>query len=200
MSFRWIWFIASRYLFHRQKKSPSPVFSILGIATGVFALIVIIAVMNGFQLSFIESIIEISSYHLRVGLLPDDAMEEARAALLNIPETEAVVPFQEFQAIVRGRRGGQHAAMVRGLPANAYMLDGGMAKRLEFEDGHFNQADPENVLIGAELARRLGVSIGGEVNLYSISSIFADDDSGAAARTFIVTGIFRTGYYEYDTA
>jgi lipoprotein-releasing system permease protein len=200
MSFRWIWFIASRYLFHKQKKSPSPVFSILGIATGVFALIVIIAVMNGFQLSFIESIIEISSYHLRVGGLPDDTIEGARAALLNISEIEAVVPFQEFQAIARGRRGSQNAAMVRGVPANAPMLDNAMARRLVFEDGFFDLGDADNALIGAELARRLGVKIGGEINLYSIPSIFADDDSNAAARTFIVTGIFRTGYYEYDTA
>ncbi|MDR0494884.1 MAG: ABC transporter permease [Treponema sp.] len=199
MSYRWIWFIASRYLFHKQKKKPSSVLSVLGIATGVFALIVIIAVMNGFQLSFIESIIEISSYHLRVGRLPEDALEEGKAAILNISEVEAAVPFREFQAIVRGRRGGQQAAMIRGIPADAPALDAAMSGRLEFEEGSFNLDGLDKALIGAELARRLGLRIGGEINLYSIPSIFADDDAHTAARTFTVTGIFRTGYYEYDT-
>jgi lipoprotein-releasing system permease protein len=45
----------------------------------------------------------------------------------------------------------------------------------------------------------MGVKTGSEINLYAVPSIFADDDSGAAEQTFMVTGIFRTGYYEYDT-
>jgi lipoprotein-releasing system permease protein len=61
---KWIWFVASRYIF--KGRFNSPVLSVLGIAVGVLALIVIIAVMNGFQLGFIESILEISSYHLRL--------------------------------------------------------------------------------------------------------------------------------------
>jgi len=206
MSFRWIWFIAARYIFRKQKKSPSPVFSILGIATGVFALIVIIAVMNGFQLGFIESILEISSYHLRVGPFAGPA-DDPEAVLLG-PGVEAVVPFLEFQGLVRGRRGGQQAALVRGLPANAPALDAGMAGRLEFEEGFFNLDDERNVLLGTELARRLGVKSGDEITLFSIPSIFSaandeiDDetDEEAGLKTFSVTGVFRTGFYEYDTS
>jgi len=205
MNFRWIWFIAARYIFRKQKKSPSPVFSILGIATGVFALIVIIAVMNGFQLGFIESILEISSYHLRVGSLTSAGAEEAAAVpadvLLTVPGVEAAVPFQEFQALVRGRRGGQQAAVVRGLPANVLVQDAVMAGRLVFEEGSFDLNDKRNVLLGAELARRLGVKAGEEITLFSIPSIFsaADDDDEAGLLTFIITGVFRTGFYEYDT-
>ena len=40
--------------------------SVAGIAVGVMTLTVVLAVMNGFQLGFIESIVEISSYHLQV--------------------------------------------------------------------------------------------------------------------------------------
>ena len=58
---RWIGFVALRYVSRGRKNSPSPIFSVLGIATGVLALMVIISVMNGFQLGFIESILEISS-------------------------------------------------------------------------------------------------------------------------------------------
>ena len=223
MNFRWIWFIAARYIFHKQKKSPSPVFSILGIATGVFALIVIIAVMNGFQLGFIESILEISSYHLRVGPIDEiaanignlpptlprlrgtaAAAEEAGAVVLTVPGIKAAVPFQEFQALIRGNRGGQHAAMVRGLPPDALARDTVMAGRLEFEEGYFDLNGKRGALVGAELARRLGTGVGDEITLFSIPSIFSsadDEDSGegAGALPLSVTGVFRTGFYEYDT-
>jgi len=199
MSVRWIWFIAARSVFRRQKKSPSPVLSVLGIAVGVFALIVIIAVMNGFQLGFIESILEISSYHLRIGPLPADKIEEAGEALLAVPGVQAVVPFREFQALIRGRRGGQQAALVRGLPADAPARDALMAARLEFEEGFFDLGNERKVLLGAELARRLGVRTGSEINLYSIPALFEGSDEYASLRPFTVAGLFRTGFYEYDT-
>jgi len=199
MNFRWIWFIAVRSVFRRQKKSPSPILSVLGIAVGVFALIVIIAVMNGFQLGFIESILEISSYHLRIGPLPADKIEKEGAVLLTVPGVQAAVPFREFQALIRGRRGGQQAALVRGLPADAPARDTAMAARLEFEEGFFNLNNERNVLLGAELARRLGVRTGDEISLYSIPALFEDSDEYTGLRTFTVTGLFRTGFYEYDT-
>jgi len=199
MKLGWIWFIAVRSVFRRQKKSPSPVLSVLGIAVGVFALIVIIAVMNGFQLGFIESILEISSYHLRVGPLPAGKAEETGAVLLAVPGVQAAVPFREFQALVRGRRTGQQAALVRGLPADAPARDTAMAARLEFEEGSFDLGNERNVLLGAELARRLGVKTGNEISLYSIPALFEASGDYTGLRTFTVTGMFRTGFYEYDT-
>ncbi|GHU54018.1 hypothetical protein FACS189496_5590 [Bacilli bacterium] len=48
-SLGWIGFVASRYVRRGRQNSPSPILAILGIATGVLALIIILAVMNGFQ-------------------------------------------------------------------------------------------------------------------------------------------------------
>ena len=203
MRFKWIVFVAARYIFHPQKKSPSPVLSILGIGTGVFALIVIIAVMNGFQLGFIESILEISSYHLRVGNLDAETNEQARPLLLEVPGIEAVIPFREVQALARGKRGGQQAALVRGIPPDAAALDSAMAARLDFQDGFFDLSGGESALIGTELARRLGLRKGDEISLFSIPSIFSaadSDDEGGGLRVFTVTGVFRTGFYECDTS
>jgi lipoprotein-releasing system permease protein len=202
LSFRWIWFIASRFIFRKQGKNPSPVLSILGIAIGVFALIVIITVMNGFQLGFIESILEVSSYHMRAGPLSYDVAENAGAAVTEFPEVAAAVPFREFQALLRGRRGGQQSAIVRGLPPDALKRDSAMAARLVFEEGSFDLSAGRNILLGAELARRMGTSIGSEVSLFSIPSIFSaasdEENEDASLQVFTVKGIFRTGYYEYD--
>jgi lipoprotein-releasing system permease protein len=196
----WIWFIAARYVFRKRNKSPAPVLSILGIATGVLALIVILAVMNGFQLGFIESILEISSYHLRIGQIPEEDIGDAAKAVLSVPGVKAAVPFLDFQGLVQGRRGGQHAAIVRGLPENALDLDTAMAGRLVFEEGSFGFESKNDALLGAELARRLGVRLGDNITLFSIPSLFNPSDNSSGLKIFTVTGIFRTGFYEYDTS
>jgi lipoprotein-releasing system permease protein len=208
----WIWFVAARYIFRRRGDSPSPVLAVLGIAVGVLALIVILAVMNGFQLSFIESIVELSSYHLRLELPGAEHIAEARNILSGVPGVGAMVPFREFQGLVRGKRGGQQAALVRGLPPDAPENDPALAVRLEFEEGAFRLADRSAALLGSELARRLGVRVGDEITVFSIAGLFAGGDAvaadetgganetgGAGAETFVVGGLFRTGYYDYDT-
>jgi lipoprotein-releasing system permease protein len=205
MNFKWIWFIAARYIFRKRKKSPAPVLSILGIAVGVLALIVILAVMNGFQLGFIESILEISSYHLRIGPVDGKDIDDARKAVLTLPGIKAAMPFREFHGLVQGKRGGQQAAIVRGVSPNAPEMDSGLAGRLSFEEGFFDLKNKNDALLGAELARRLGLRIGDEITLFSIPSIFNTPSKEGASggdglQNFIVTGIFRTGFYEYDTS
>jgi lipoprotein-releasing system permease protein len=195
----WIGFVASRYVGRSRGNSPSPVFAIRGIATGVLALTVIIAVMNGFQLGFIESILEISSYHVRVSGLPPDEAGPLADRLMGgeIPALTAAVPFREFQALIRGSRSIQRGLLIRALPPDALEKDRGMASRLEFEAGAFNLGGSRSILLGAELARSLGIRLGDRITLFSV-----DDVLGGAAElnAFTVTGIFRTGYYDYDMA
>jgi lipoprotein-releasing system permease protein len=190
----WILFVASRYIF--KGRSSSPVLAVLGIAVGVLALIVIIAVMNGFQLGFIESILEVSSFHLRVESFDKDKIDELQKIMLGIHGVKAVVPFKEYQAIARGKRTNQQAVLVRGLGENALEIDKAMESKLEFENGSFDISNNKNILLGSELAYRLGLSIGDEINLFSLTGILSQDDGSSFNGK--VTGIFRTGYYEYD--
>ena len=210
-NFGWIWRVASRYIFRRQKKTPLAALPALGIATGVLALIVIISVMNGFQLGFIESILEISSHHIRVEPVAMEKTPRAMEALLAIPGIGAALPFREFQGIARGRILGQQAALVRGVPANAPELDPGMAARLDFEWGSFDLSCGRGALVGAELAGRLGARLGDEITIFSIPSIFAigegaagvgaaggEAEGEAGSRSFVVRGIFRSGFFQFD--
>jgi len=193
---KWVLFIASRYIF--KGRSNSPILAILGIAFGVLALIVIIGVMNGFQLGFIESIIEISSYHLRIESVPLDLIARAHDEIMTVPGVKAAVPFCEFQALAKGRRSGQQAVVARGVPENVLDTDKSMEAKLEFEDGFFDISGHDSVLLGTELARRLGViGVGDRVTLFSITGILSAQD-GSGLDELTVTGIFRTGFYEYD--
>jgi lipoprotein-releasing system permease protein len=169
----------------------------LGIGTGVLALTVIIAVMNGFQLGFIESILEVSSFHIRVENFsaPADGVFEER--LLRLPGVSSALPFRELQGMIRGSRGTLQAAVIRGLPVDAPERDPGLAARLEFERGGFDMASPDSILLGSELAQRLGLRIGDELTLISLSGLFPEDAAAGESR-FVLTGTFRTGFYEYD--
>lgn len=193
----WILFVASRYIF--KGRNSSPVLAVLGIATGVLALIVIIAVMNGFQLGFIESILEISSYHLRLEAFPEEKINEIQKLMLSIPGITAAVPFKEYQAVIGGQRAARQTVLVRGLNADVCEIDKKMNSRFDFEEGYFDISNNRNILLGAELARRLGLFTGDEISIYSISGILSAEEEGGGIDTFKVTGIFRTGYYEYDS-
>jgi len=194
----WTLFVASRYIF--KGRSNSPVLAVLCIATGVLALIVIIAVMNGFQLGFIESILEISSYHIRLESFSEENTGALKDIALSVPGVKAAVPFREFQALAKGRRSAQQAVLVRGLEKNALETDEAMGSRLDFEEGSFDITEPGFLLMGAELARRLSLGIGDEVTLFSLTGILSAQEEESGFDTFVIKGIFRTGYYEYDSS
>ena len=190
----WVLFVAFRYIF--KGRSSSPVLAVLGIAVGVLALIVIIAVMNGFQLGFIESILEVSSFHLRIESFDQKNIKEVREIVFGIPGVRAAVPFKEYQAIAKGKRLTQQAVLIRGLGENTLEIDKAMNSKLNFEDGYFDLSNNKNILLGSELAYRLGVFVGDEVTLFSLTGILSQE--AGSSFNGIVTGIFRTGYYEYD--
>jgi lipoprotein-releasing system permease protein len=190
----------------------------LGIAVGVLALTVIISVMNGFQLGFIESILEISSYYLRIeGAPPGKAGEDLARRTAEVPGVTAVIPFREVQALLRSEVG-QQAAVIRGLSPQVLAADPALGKRLEFEAGSFDLAERGSILIGAELARRLHAGLGDEITLISISSAGGlgggpgvaldpagedppadpEHDPQSLNSPFVIKGIFRSGFYEYD--
>lgn len=68
MKLSWILFIARRYFRVKRKTSgiASSFIAVGGLTVGVMALIAVLSVMNGFQLGFIDDILEISSFHLRL--------------------------------------------------------------------------------------------------------------------------------------
>ena len=193
----WVSFIALRYISKGRKTSPAPVFAVLGIATGVLALIVIIAVMNGFQLSFIESILEISSAHIRLeGNIEEDEFYALAERLRSLPDIASVLPFREYNLLIRGRASNPRGVLVRAVNPDALTNDPGLAGKLEMESGYFDLYDPYSIVLGAELARHLFVSLGDEVHLLSIAGGIGGD--GDPDTLYRVTGIFRSGFYEFD--
>ncbi len=199
MNIRFIFFVAVRYLKERKrsKKIASSFLSIIGLAVGIMTLIAVLAVMNGFQLSFIEPIIEIVSYHIQVKSA--DGSELDADTLQNIEELEnvdAVVPFFELQTIADSKE----ACIIRGIPLDAVERDSGFAGsfNLLFDIPDRRYIEEENtVILGILLARKLHVQLGDKVNVLG----FSDSSYSRLSPKNVdltVTGIFKTGYQEID--
>ncbi|AEJ19384.1 ABC transporter permease [Gracilinema caldarium] len=197
--YRWIRFIAFRYLARSRKgrqssASISSRFAILGIAIGVFALIMVIGIMNGFQMGFVESILEISSFHLRIETPVDTPIPSLKGNAIR-----SSLPFTEFQALVRGNRKKQQVTLIRGVPASINEQDPAMIQALHLQNGSFTVTEPSSIIIGAELARSLDLHVGDSISVASIAGdLFSE--TRPELDTFIVMGIFRSNFYEFDAS
>ena len=197
--------VAARYLRtgRRHSGNASTLLSMAGIAVGVMTLTVVLAVMNGFQLGFIESIVEISSYHLQVQpRQPGSAVAPLDAALVarirKVPSVKAVVPFIERQALVEGVFQRPRPCTIRAVPPDLLSLDPSQAEMLGTREGSFDLRDRRSLVIGSELAAAMGTRVG---DVLSLTSYATRGGAGLEPRrdTFLVSGIFHTGYYDFDT-
>ncbi|TVR30048.1 MAG: ABC transporter permease [Spirochaetaceae bacterium] len=196
----WILFVARRHFRtrRREKGHAAALLSVTGLSVGVMTLVAVLAVMNGFQLNTIESILEVNSYHLRLEPGPSAQMPaQLRDRLAALPGVTTVLPFVEVQSLGRGVFGEPQAVMLRGVPWNATELDPGLAEHLQLTRGSFDVSGVDSVVLGAELARALGVGVGDQVSFLSLSGGELDmrRPREAALR---VTGLFRTGFLDYD--
>jgi lipoprotein-releasing system permease protein len=159
--------------------------------------------MNGFQIGFIESIVEISSYHLQVSARADAASKASVSEsvlvsrLTALPSVKAVVPFAERQSLVEGIFQRPRVCSVRAVPPDLFAIDPVQARMLATREGGFALSEPLSVVIGSELATASGARVG---DLLSITSLASGPGSAPRPRrdAFTVTGIFHTGYYDFD--
>lgn len=190
----WILFVSGRFgsVDSRGRSALTSLLAAAGIAFGVTALIVILSVMNGFQMGYIDSILEVSSAHVRLTGSRED-IERVR----DYPGLRSMTVFSESQTLVRGRYGRQSGALLRAVPEDVMETDAGFAKAVEITEGSFSLGSPGTVVLGSELARYLAVSCGDEISIIAMSGDSSTDLFPENA-TLLVTGIFRTGYYEID--
>lgn len=184
-------FIAWRYLVTKRKEkfiSLISVISVLGVAIGVMALIVVIAVMSGFDNDLRDKIIGNYS-HITVakydGMDPE-AYASAVKKIKSVAHVEAVSPFAQGQVLVA--EGNRFMALsFRGVEPSLERDTSRIAQRLT--SGKLSDLDRDTVIIGKELALYLGAGPGSALTFYSASG---------KTYTLKVAGIFNTGMYEYD--
>ena len=207
-SFRWISFVSKRFasVDRKGRSAVTSFLATLGICVGVMTLIVVISVMNGFQMSFIDSILEISSFHARVQNIPQETENDFFEFCDKNPQILSVTPFYEAQALMAGEKNGTLSVIIRAVPQNIYQYDEGFNKEIILAEGEFDLGENAQtkysgknaIVLGYSLANHLGVTVGDTVNLLMLSGS-SDVELFSEDRIFTVTGIFSCGYQEINS-
>ncbi|MCF8029436.1 MAG: lipoprotein-releasing ABC transporter permease subunit [Desulfohalobiaceae bacterium] len=198
-------FIALRYLFSRRKHgfiSAISLISMLGVALGVAALIIVLGVMNGFSQNLRDKILGVNAHVLVSSLQgPFAGYEGYCEQIRDIPHVRAVLPFVYAEVMLSS---GQRAkgAVLRGVDPEA------ASRALSLEEdmvrGSFRelqaQGDPHTILLGEDLAARLGLTIGATVHMMSPSGKRSAAGFSPKIMNFRLAGVFDTGMYEYDSS
>ncbi|MCD2164589.1 lipoprotein-releasing ABC transporter permease subunit [Comamonas koreensis] len=174
--------------------------SMLGIALGVAALIIVLSVMNGFQKEVRDRMLSVVS-HIEIftpggDALPDPARTIAEAKAN--PNVIGAAPFVSAQALV-ARGEDMRGALLRGIdpalePEVTDMTTGIDQSSLQaLTPGSFN------VVLGSELARILGVGQGDQVTLIVPSGQVTPAGTVPRLKQMQVVGTFNSGHYEYDS-
>jgi lipoprotein-releasing system permease protein len=189
--------IGLRYLRSKRKEafvSFTTWIAVIGIAIGVMALIIVIAVMTGFQDEIRERILGINP-HILVLNLNGEIKEPQKLVetIKGVKGVSHVFPFITFQAMAQGGR--QLAGVaVKGLNANDVKFMSKMVK-----EGNIEALGTKgNVLIGKELAKNLGLFIGDNLTLMVPLGGYSPMGAMPETARARVGGIFETGMYEID--
>ncbi len=209
-------FISKRYLNAKRKQvfvSVITFISIFGIFLGVAALIIVLAVMNGFEEDLRTKILGIKSH---IELTTDMAgpmkdYQKVREKIAGVEGVVASTPFIYSQAMVKSGNG-VTGVIVRALDTQTAFKVINLGKIKEGNIEYLNnlpqklqpgyeqgETPSAGIVIGKEMARNLGVFLYDTVTIISPVSISTPMGMVPRMKNFVVVGIFESGFYEYDS-
>jgi lipoprotein-releasing system permease protein len=191
--------VAFRYLRARRSEgfvSVIAIFSLLGIMLGVATLIIVMSVMNGFRVEFVNHILGIEG-HLAVmsATGPLQNFEALDKRIRAVPDIVAARPQVEGQVLASTGHAST-GVLVRGLrvadleqqPLLANAID--PAALAQFKD--------DGVIVGVRLAQRLGVAPGGEITIVSPNGNATAFGTMPRIKSYRIVGLFDLGMFQYD--
>jgi len=197
-------FIAKRYLTAKRKQAFISVItfiSILGITIGVMALIIAIALITGFQRDVQDKILG-STSHIMVSDITGEGLKDYAQLISKIETQEGIVgasPIVYDTVLLIGPYKND-GAILRGID---FALEKESADWLQdLESGNIPLPDSkkEGIILGRDIALGIGAGVGDVVSVLSASSSRLSPIGLIPKRKkFLVTGIFRTGLYEFDS-
>ncbi|MFO7839484.1 MAG: lipoprotein-releasing ABC transporter permease subunit [Desulfosalsimonadaceae bacterium] len=207
MSFEY--FIGGRYLRSRQKPgfiSFITFLSVAGVTVGVMALIIVIAVMSGAESYFKEQILGVESHVIvRQHKGPIENYGEILKKLDKQQGVVSAAPFVYSQVMLRAS-GGMSGAILRGIApeAGGVQVEGfdrqSLVRALEPEKRTDRKRQTPGIILGQELAAKLGTAKGDMLYLLSPRGMMSPAGHMPAMKRFRVAGVFESGFYEYDAS
>ncbi len=203
-------FVGLRYLRAKRKQtfvSVITVISILGITVGVSALIIVLSVMSGFEDTLKDKILGLNAHVVVLGMGHGiEDYERVAEVTRSIKGVAGASPFTYNQAMLSSASSAI-GAVVRGLEVKTageatvvpQKIKKGSLKGLNVELGDKKGARP-GIVLGKELAERLSVVTGDRINLISPTGTMTPAGPMPRMTSFVVSGIFELGMYEYDSS
>ncbi len=191
-------FVAKRYLMSQSKGVFSLIttlIGVLGVAVGVAALITTLAVMTGFQNDIKKHVIGAQAHIMVLGKMPEGRYQKVQKQIAQIPQVMATAPTIYGQAILSYAQS-SHGVLLRGLDPEQEAKTNTLVSSLV--EGSFKADKNSNLpalVLGTELAENMGLDIDDEVVLVSPQGLAGGLPK---MKRFKVTGLLKTGYYEFD--
>ena len=172
--------------------------SMIGIAVGVWALIVVLSVMNGFQKEVRTRILGVVS-HLQI-LADDNRLEDwqgVQKLVAQHPRVVSTAPFVQAQAMLSNGQA-VRGAVVRGiLPAEEEKV-ADLARHMRVGSLDALRPGEFGVVLGADLARSLGVLRGDKIALIAPQGVVTPAGVIPRLKQFTVVGVFEAGIVDAD--
>jgi lipoprotein-releasing system permease protein len=195
------WMIAGRYLRAKRQESFISVislFSLIGIALGVATLIIVMSVMNGFKVELLKSILGLSGHvtiQSQMGSLPN--FDRVAERLKAVPGVVRVTPVVDGQAMA-SQNSFNAGVIVRGIRKTDLAKLTPLAEKLRSGSlAYFDRDDV--VIVGAGLAARLGLQVGGDITLIAPKGNITPFGTTPRVKTYHVISNFRIGNTLYDS-
>lgn len=202
------WVIARRYLTARRKQAFISLISgvsVLGVAVGVAALIIALALMTGLQREMRDRIIS-SAAHLYVypvGQQWSDPIEKDFATILSTPGITGVAPAAIGKGLLKASGGGSEFVTIKGIdverePTVTSIAEGMRAGSLAALLNRPADRD-DGIILGVDLATKIGAHVGDRLSLITPDGPVTPYGQMTGRRNFEVVGTFQMGLYELDS-
>jgi lipoprotein-releasing system permease protein len=198
------WFVAKRYLTAKRKQafiSVITLISVLGITIGVMALIIAIALITGFQKDVQSKILGATS-HIMISDLSGNGISDYQPFIEEMEKNDQVAevtPVAYKTVLVRGPYKNS-GVVLRGLDFKKEETISFWKDRLDRGTVPDSETDTGNILVGWDLSFEIGAGVGDVVTVLSLSNRLTPTGLFPNIKKLRVTGIFRTGLYEYDAS
>ena len=195
--------LAFRYVRSRRAEGFISVvawFSLAGITLGVATLIIVMSVMNGFRAELVDRILGLNGHVAVYAGEPAgiENFDELALTITEIPDVIAVTPQIEGQVMATKNRV-SIGTVIRGVRWSDLAVRKPLWNSLNERDiGRFR--DENGVLIGQDMAAKLGLKVGDSVSLTTAKGKATAFGTLPTRRKFKIAGIFNVGMYEYDSS
>ena len=203
---RYEWFIGLRYLKAKRKQtfiSIITVISIAGVLVGVMALIVVLAVMSGFEKTLKEKILGTQA-HLHLLKATQEGLDQYQEVTRRVEETKGVASAAPFiiSQVMLSSESNVFGVVLTGIDPDRVgrvteLANNLKAGRLEDLKGG-KEGDFPGIILGVELAKHLSVSLNDSIQVISPLGTVTPMGMMPKMKRFRVKGIFYSGMYEFD--